>query len=290
MSFTASLCSPDHCLDDNASVGSSSGSRSSFTTTYPSFASPPQLRRVKTVSQLTRWASKRLSRSSLRGMTDRTELSEKNLNSLNLAIITSAEDTSETNRSFNSARPLLPELPTSASKAINTIAEDPESSPDQTPEKAQDIRLRDSYSAFCEQFTMSGPQRPKRKFDISLGMRETEEEHPANAQPRVDCSDSPSSDQKETVAEDQQNGSKVLNRIILDRTRSFENFHFGQDNTRTIIHPRPPPQIMTPLVYQDMQRAALERKLARRQKILGPWRSLFSKRQPFRGHRLDVET
>lgn len=288
MSFTASLCRPGHRLDDNASVGSSSSS--SFTTAYPSLAPPPQLRRAKTVSQLTRWASKRLSRSSLRGMTDRTELSEKNLNNLNLAITTSADNTSETNKSFDSARPLLPNSPTRASKTINTIAEDPESLPDQTPEKAQDIRLRDSYSVFCEQFTMSGPQRPKRKFDMTMGMREIEGEHLANAHSGVECSDSPSNGQKETVPKDQHTHSKVRNRSMLDRPRSFENFHFGENNTPSIIYPRPPPQIMTPLVYQGMQRDALERKLARRQKILGPLRSLFSKGQPFRGHRLDIET
>ncbi|KAJ5136728.1 hypothetical protein N7448_005282 [Penicillium atrosanguineum] len=288
MSYTACLHSPDHCLNDNVSVGSSSSS--SFTTAYPSLGPSLQLRRVKTVSQLTRWASKRLSRSSLRGIADGTELSEKNLNNLNLAITTSADNTSETNESFNSARRLLPKSPTRASKAINTIAEDLESSPDQTPEKAQDIRLRDSYSAFCEQFTTSGPQRPKRKFDISMDMLEAEQDYLADAQPRVGCTDSSNNDQKEPAPEDQQIGSKALNGIIQDRTRSYENIYFGQDNTPAIIHPRPPPHIMTPLVYQDMQRVALERKLARRQKVLGPIRSLFSKGQPLRGQRLDIET
>ncbi|KAJ6127247.1 hypothetical protein N7523_002859 [Penicillium sp. IBT 18751x] len=288
MLFTASLQSPGKCLNDTESVGSSSSS--SFNTAYPSFAPPSQLRRVKTVSQLTRWASKRLSRSSLSGITDRTELSERNLNNLELAIITSAGTGPETNGSFDSARPLLRNSTIRASKAINTIAEDSKSWPNQTPEKAQDIRLRDSYSAFCEQFTMSGPQRPKRKFDISMDTCEKEEEILNDGHPRVGYSDLLSDDQKKTMPECQQIVSKATSSIVLDRTSSLESICLDQDITPSIIHPQPPPQIMTPLIYRDMQQAALKCKLARRKKLMGPLRSLFSKAQPFRAHRLDIET
>ncbi|KAJ5661868.1 uncharacterized protein N7477_009484 [Penicillium maclennaniae] len=271
MLFTASLQSPGKCPKDNESVGSSSSS--SFNIAYPSFAPPSQLRRVKTVSQLTRWSS-----------------AKKNLNNLELAINTSAGTGPETNGSFDSARPLLRNSTTRASKAINTIAEDLKSSPNQTPEKAQDIRLRDSYSAFCEQFTMSGPQRPKRKFDISMDTCEKEEEILIDGYPRVGYSDSPSDDQKKAIPECQQTVSKATSSIVLDRTRSLESICLGQNITPSIIHPQPPPQIMTPLIYRDMQQAALKCKPAKRKKLLGPLRSLFSKAQPFRAHRLDIET
>jgi hypothetical protein len=204
------------------------------------------------------------------------------------------DNSSMTNGSFSSAQPLLPTSPIRASRVFNTIEEDSESSPEHTPEKAQDTRIRDSYAAFCEQFTMSGPQTPIRKFDLSMGMGETHTDHLADpqSQSKLDMINLPSNDQMETVSDEQQIEieNDTLNMNVKDRAMSFESISLRGDDTPSIIQPRPPPQIMTPLVYWNLQREALERKLARREKVLGRLRSLFSKGQPFRGHRVKMET
>lgn len=285
MSLNESPRIPDHRLDDNASISSSSSS--SHSPAEPSIrAHPPQIRRVKTVSQLTRWVSKRMSRSSLDVIASGNELSEKNLNDLNLATIMSVGDFAETHSSLNSAKPLLP---TSPAKPIDTIQESSaETSPEQLPANAREVRLRKSYAAFCEEFTLSGPQRPKRKFDISMGMRETDEEYINDALPRIHTTtDSPG---ERRVFENQPIDHKAPNESTEDCATLYEGNFLTQEDIPSIIYPRPPPQIMTPRVYQDMQRATRERKLARRQRILGPLRSLFSKGQPLRGHRLDIES
>lgn len=283
MSLNETPRTPDHRLDDNASISSSSSSSYS-TAQFSIRAHPPQIRRVKTVSQLTRWVSKRISRSSLDAIASGNELSEKNLNDLNLATIMSVDDPAETHRSLNFVKPLLPTLPT-----IDTIQESSaETSPEQSPANAREVRLRQSYAAFCEEFTLSGPQRPKRKFDISMGMGETDEEYINDARPRIDTTAELPTER--TVFEDKLVDHKAPNGSAEDFMTLYESNLLAQEGIPSIIYPRPPPQVMTPRVYQDMQRATGERKLARRQRILGPLRSLFSKGQPLREHRLDIES
>ncbi|KAJ5168876.1 uncharacterized protein N7482_004470 [Penicillium canariense] len=69
---------------DNASVHSNT--ITSFSTAHQSNHSPPrQLRRRNTVTSITRWVSKRISRPSLTTTARGNELSEKNLNKLNKA-------------------------------------------------------------------------------------------------------------------------------------------------------------------------------------------------------------
>jgi hypothetical protein len=225
-----------------------------------------------------------MSRSSLDGHACGTELSEKNLNDLNLAIIMGVDDASESNVCSNSVKPLLS---TSHNKTFDTIQEhSAETSPESTPEKAQEVRLRKSYAAFCEEFTLSGPPRPKRKFDISMGMGETEDEYTNDTQPRIVAKKSPS---EQLLSENQPVEHKVMNGSAQDTTILYESNFPTPEDTASFSYLRPPPQIMTPSVYQDMQRATRERKLARRQRVLGALRSFFSKGQPLRGHRLDIE-
>ncbi|KAJ5216215.1 uncharacterized protein N7498_002622 [Penicillium cinerascens] len=284
MSLNESPRIPDHRLDNNASIRSSYSS--SYSTVQPSIRGPPpQIRRVKTVSQLTRWVSKRMSRSSLDVIASGNELSKKNLNDLNLATTMSVGDLAEAHGSLNSVKPLLPTAP---AKTIDTIQNSSaETSSEQSPENAREILLRKSYAAFCEEFTLSGPQRPKRKFDISMGIGETDEAYTNDAQPRIDTTmDSPGD---RTVVEDKAIDYKAPNGSAEGSATLYESNFLTDEDIPSILYPQPPPQIMTPRVYQEMQRATRERQLARRQRILGPLRSLFSERQSLPGHQLDMK-
>lgn len=125
-----------------------------------------------------------------------------------------------------------------------------------------------------------------------MGMGETEGDYLADAQSqsRLDMINLPSNDQVGPVSDEQQIENETLDMSVRDGAMSYDSTSLREDDTPSTIHPRPPPQVMTPLVYWDLQREALERKMARREKVLGRLRSLFPKGQPLRGHRVDMES
>jgi hypothetical protein len=180
-------------------------------------------------------------------------------------------------------------------------------------ERQRELHVRRSYAAFCEDFISSGPLSPKRVFDMTMGMddcpEEIEQMEGLNTAPMLES---------QSIS-----GKAVpLERDEPPTPTSFPlaSWMSGNEPTRTTCHPQetkqctidatkrsldededfklewpfthcpqPPSLIMTPSVYKDMQRASRERKRARKQKLLGPFRTLYLKVQPLRGQRCDME-
>lgn len=310
------MSNPTEIHDNACSI---SHSTSSFST-RPQFKQHPprQLRRVKTMTQLTRWVTQKISRQSLKTSASGNELSEKNLNDLDMiTTVVGEQDSSSAEHSSQEKPSLVP----AQTKVIETIQEDLEeaesemaSRPD--PETVKEIRLRRSYAAFCEEFTLSGPQQPKRKFEVSMGIDGLEERKQFDPLKSVPCPTDTGKLLERPPATATQSNSELPRRQTPTSSRespkapeitTAEHTNLSpiiseaqtsdkKAGTRSIesriastSHPQPPPQVLTPSIYQDMQRARQERKRVRRQKIWEPIRSLFSRSQSLRGHRVELE-
>lgn len=303
----------DPTIKDNASF--TSRSSSTHSTVQHSIKTPPrQLRRVKTMTQITRWVSKRISRSSLVDSISENALSEKNLNDLNMATIQSECDDSST-RDHQRAEKSLPV--NAQAKVIETIQEDVEETrPEGDLEQVRELRLRKSYAAFCEEFTLSGSRQARRTFDILMGLKENTETdglmEGGQSEPTLNdtakpmyasdiCPERSLQDSRMTT----QTKEPPIHTAMLPANRKTPDMKAPQQlemllpdivaprmdtQLSSIPHPRPPPQIMTPSVYKEMQRATRERKRARRQRLWEPVRSFFSKSLPLRGHRCEIES
>lgn len=305
--------------DDHDNASSISHTTASFST-RPQFKQHPprQLRRVKTMTQLTRWVTQKVSRHSLKNSTSGNKLSEKNLNDLDM-ITTVVGDQGDSGPD-NSAQE-KPALVPGQAKVIETIQEDLEdagsekaSAPD--PEAVKEIRLRRSYAAFCEEFTLSGPQQPKRRFEVSMGIEDPKEKKEIDTVQSVQCLTDTGKVLERPPATALQSSSELPQRQTPTSLRespkvpdvtTAEHTHSSpitneaqmeaknealksiDSQVASTSHPQPPPQVLTPSIYQDMQHARQERKRGRREKFWGPLRSLFSRSQSLRGHRVELE-
>lgn len=266
------------------------------------------------MTQITRWVSKQISRSSLVDSTSGNELSEKNLNDLNMAAIQSeCDDSSPVDHPRTEKS-----LPVTAqAKVIETIQEDVEKTrPEGDLEQLRELRLRKSYAAFCEEFTVSGPRQPMRPFDISMGLKENTETDRLmeggqselswndNAKP-MDASDICLEQSLQNSRNRTQTKEPPIHIPLLPVNLKTPDMKTPQQlemllpdtvaphmdaQIASSPHSRPPPQIMTPSVYKEMQRFTRERKRARRSRFWEPFRSLFSKSLPLRGHRCEIES
>lgn len=295
---------------DNESIHSTT--TTSFSTAVQSIHAPPrQLRRKKTVTQLTRWVSKRMSRTSMTDTIRGNELSEQNLKKLNNAINAEADGHIADTTNTDSGTASFIKEHQRIFERIDVILEEP--IPKRNLEEDRELRVRRSYAAFCEDFISSSPVSPKRVFDMTMGMDDCTEEI----------------EQREGLTTDATLESQPLSgeAMFLERDEPSTSTSFplasrmsGSESTHTTCHPQrtkpgttdatkrsldkdedfnpespfphcpqPPSLIMTPSVYEDMQRETRERKRARKQKILGPFRTLFLKVQPLRGQRCDME-
>lgn len=286
---------------DNESLDSTT--TTSFSTAFQSIHAPPlQLRRKKTVTQLTRWVSKRISRSSMTDAIRGNELSEQNLNQLNNAINTEADGHTADKTNTDSSTASFVKEHKRTFERIDVIFEDPIPKPNL--ERERELRVRRSYAAFCEDFISSGPVSPKRVFDMTMRMDDctevVEQMEGLNSDPMLE-------------SQPISGGAMPLERDELSTPASFPltSRMSETESTRTTCHPQkteqrtiaatkrsldkdedfkpespfthcppPPPLIMTPSVYKDMQRATRERKRARKHKLLGPFRTLFLKAPP----------
>lgn len=289
---------------DNESIQSPS---TTFSTAYQSIHPHPRpLRRKNTVTQLTRWVSKRISRSSPTDNVGGNELSEQNLKELNKAINTEAESHAlgETNTDSDIASFVKERKATFA-----TISEiEVEQSPKSHLERERELRVRRSYAAFCEDFTLSGSSGPKRIFHMTMGMDDcAEEEDQQTRSPHTNSilESQPSSGEALPLEHDQlrngnpfqlstkapeheclepvsPHGEKISETMDLQQKAADDENNNWKSQTPPTHYPYPPSAIMTPAVYEEMQRATRERKRARKQKLLGPFRELFLKVQPLR--------
>lgn len=298
-------------VPDNAS---SISHTSSFSTRSQSKQQPPrQLRRVKTMTQLTRWVTQRISRPSLRNSASGNELSETNLNDLDMITTVIGDlDGSDPEQSSQGK----PSLVVGQTKVIETIQEDMEEA---EVEKAdldtvREIRLRRSYAAFCEEFTLSGPQQPKRRFEVSMDVgtpRDGEQlvthspHYPMNTGRRTPKRGPVIAMQPGSEHSRGQNhipsrqSPRSPEAIAAEHTDSFSIGHGSQTTKEEAdmhsvkiaptTHPRPPPHVLTPSIYQEVQRVKQEHKRARRQRFWGHLWSFFSRSQPLRGHRVELE-
>lgn len=286
---------------DNESIHSTT--TTSFSTAYQSIHPPPrQVPRQKTVTQLTRWVSKKVSRSSMRDVPRGSQLSEQNLRQLNKAINAETEGhfLEKASTESGTASFIKEQKRTFATIGeINEINEEEYAKPN--PEKERESRVRRSYAAFCEDFTLSGFPGPKRMFDMTMGMddcaEETKQLYPSNTDP---TSKSQSKSVGAMLIEHRHTiqPSFPLSSIISEH-ESIQTVYSGHtmeqvttDSMKRSLNGKteelepqlpftsylhPPSPIMTPSVYKEMHRATRERKRTRKQKFLGPLRSLFLK-------------
>lgn len=270
------------------------------------------------MTQLTRWVTQKVSRHSLKISTSGNELSEKNLNDLDM--ITNVVGDQGDADPDHSARE-KPSLVPGQTKMIETIQEDLEETGsgkalDPNPEAVKEIRLRRSYAAFCEEFTLSGPQKSKRRFEISMGVEGPKEEKKIDTVQSAHCPgdtgkilerppataswsscelperQNPTSLRESPKAPDVATAEYTHSSPIINAAKmeaKDESLKGVESQVASTSHPQPPPQVLTPSIYQDMQHARQERKRERRQKFWGPFRSLFSRSQPLQGHRVELE-
>ncbi|KAJ6073135.1 hypothetical protein N7467_011220 [Penicillium canescens] len=302
-------------VNDNASFTSST----TFST-QDSEQSPRPLRRRNTVTQLTRRVSKRISQSILRVGVQEHQLSEKNLKDLNEATHVDA---------LGSPGSYLPDQ-SHEPKVYEPIHEDIEEEIHSVDvEAARDMRLQESYAAFCRDFTMSGKPTVNRKFDLNMRMEEASEVH---QQPRANSTHSNDrsgldlphglSDHRMNITGSQprprpnsvaypisctsmhqdmymQTPQSATTREPPLRWPELAPSKFEPDHNRygsgfQIPHnpnpnyPQPPPRIITPTVWMDMQQTERERKEARRSRLLAPFRSWFMTSPPWWGRRYEV--
>ncbi|CAG7935042.1 unnamed protein product [Penicillium nalgiovense] len=294
-------------VNDNASFASSD----SFSTQDSREQPRHSLRRRNTVSQLTRRVSKRISQTILRARVQEHAPSEKSL------------------KDFNDAPDIDPHNLCSPAhqhevKIYNHIYENiEEECPILNVEEARDMRLRQSYATFCENFTLSGTTSTRRRFDLSMGT-EWAEEHTqsSHTDPTLENNDTPafsgshacpnhitvhSKPRPSTVAfpiscpstdldDTPISYSETVERPSSERPvteTSKDEVYMNRISSSSEItpksnYPQPPPHIITPTVWMDMQRDGQERKAARRQKLLNPFRSWFMTSQPSWGRRHEV--
>ncbi|CAG8348224.1 unnamed protein product [Penicillium salamii] len=289
---------PDvHIVNDDASFASSD----TFSTRDSTEPTRPLARR-NTVSQLTRKVSKRISQSILGGG-QHHDLSERNLKALEGATVS--------DRQFHDT------------KIYDPIHEDIEDEcPSVNPEAQREARLHESYATFCQSFTMSGSTRTSRQFDLSMGTETANESEFSQtkqslAYNTIEPLHSPTSKWPGYITVYSEPGptadafpispSGNINTPTSPSTDCKKNSHdcsrpdtpIYEDNlsrqhannlgtSRHPNYPPPPPQIITPDVYMDMQREERERKAARRQKLLYPFRSWFLSTPPFWTRRYEV--
>ncbi|CAG7928201.1 unnamed protein product [Penicillium olsonii] len=280
-----------HIVNDDASFASSD----TFST-QDSAESAPQLSRRNTVSQLTRKVSKRISQSILGGG-QHHDLSEKNLKALENTTVSDRYNPHSPDRQFYDI------------KLQDAIHEDVEEDfPSIDMEAQREARLHESYAIFCQSFTMSGPTRTSRQFDLSMGTETANGNEPCGTKPApaynafeplhsptsrwtghttIYSEPGPTADafpisspgnihtptsQSKEYKKNSHDCSRPDTPIYED---NLSRQHAGLETPRSAIYPQPPPQIITPDVYKDIQREERERKAARRQKLLNPFRSWF---------------
>lgn len=250
------------------------------------------------MTTLKRWVSKRVSRASLN---DRDELSEKNLTSLDQATRSLEADNSISTSDQLSLEKIAEG--NGQAKITASFQEVAETLPDHDLQRSGDPYLIREYDAFCYEFTLSGAPRMKRNFDLSMEMGG--EEQATNAlstnKPRTnDFLDSHLAEESQatdryldyeaSIAHTSSIESQVANTV--PQTQPFDLPRAGQpsafdDEPKNVgqgkyftkssaYQPKPPFQVITPLVYMEMQRATRERRLARRQSLWRPLRSMFS--------------
>ncbi|KAJ5354546.1 hypothetical protein N7541_005590 [Penicillium brevicompactum] len=291
---------PDvHIVNDDASFASSD-TFSTKNSTEP----VRQLSRRKTVSQLTRKVSKRISQSILGGAQPHP-LSERNLKALDDASVSDPY----TRRSSDHQLP--------DAKVYEPIHEDEEEECASVDVEAQkEARLHASYATFCQNFTMSGSTRMSRQFDLTMETEAANDSDQSPAYHTFESLHSPTSkwpgyitvysksgptadafpisslgnvDPPVSQLTDQKKNSHDCSRPdtpIYEDNLSKEHPSF--EMSRQSDYPQPPPEIMTPDVYMDMQREERERKAARRQRLLNPFRSWFMSSQSSWTRRYEV--
>ncbi|KAJ5959698.1 uncharacterized protein N7479_006848 [Penicillium vulpinum] len=293
-------------VNDNASFASSD----TFST-QDSIQQPQHpLRRKNTVSQLTRRVSTKISQKMLGAGVQ--ELSEKNLKDHNKAADIG---------SHNLSSPAHQVHEVTMYDSIHEEIE--EECPVFDAEAAREMRLHQSYATFCENFTLSGIKRASKNFDLSTEMERAEEhtqsshtdqtvkdndtsefsgshaypEHiTVHSRPRqntvtfpISC---PTTDLEDIPIPHSATVEKPSSawlatdtpRVEEDFNRISSSFEITPDSN----HLQPPPLIITPTVWMDMQRNEREQKAAQRQKLLNPFRSWFMTSRPLWGQRYEV--
>ncbi|KAJ5468264.1 hypothetical protein N7475_006016 [Penicillium sp. IBT 31633x] len=295
-------------INDNASFASSD----TFSTRDSRERPPPQLRRRSTVTQLTRKVSKRISQTILRAGVQEHKLSERNLRDLNNATYVDSHSPRSPERRFHGVN------------LHDPICENiEEECPPVDVEAMREMRLQESYVAFCQNFTLSGTSRMSRRFDLSMGMGTAEEcvqPSPSDTTPEKNDTSafSGSRTYPENITVDARPRPNPVAfpipcaSTVLDNTptsqsitaekpiskwpdpdtpkieEDFRGMTSSFEITRNSNYPQPPPRIITPAVWMDMRREERERKAARRQTLLNPFRSWFMTSQSSWGRRYNV--
>ncbi|KAJ5835554.1 hypothetical protein N7447_001580 [Penicillium robsamsonii] len=287
-------------VNDDASFASSN----TFSTQDSIEQPRPSLRRRNTVSRLTRRVSKKISQTILGAGVQEHQLSEKNLKTLN----------NTTN--IDSHDPRSPTYQVNEIKIYDAIHEDiEEEHPTFDVEAAREMRLQQSYAAFCQNFTLSGTTTTSRKFDLSMGM-EWADEHTQSSHTDQTLKDNDRSEllgshaspehinvhsrlRPDTVAFPISFPSTDLDNTPISHSATVEKFSSLPATKTSKVEkelkitpnsncPQPPPHIITPIVWMDMQRDERERKASRRQSLLNTFQSWFTTSQPSLGRRYEV--
>lgn len=259
--------------DDASFISSSAGSLN--IAQHPFHIPPRQLRRQKTVTQLRRWVSKRISQSSLIGSAHSpNKLSEKNLYDHDITMCMGEDDILVN----ESANPRQPWMNSACLKPIATITNGPNDTiTEDSLEQDRKSNTKESYAAFCRRFTMSGSPQVKKPFTLVTDGHEVPfMEEPSTASESLFelGSTSRATQQSDRISTMPSPGIRpeeqaaILEAEILDQSSA-------DDDILSECRLQAPPQVMTPLKYMEMQRAARERK--RRRKFLKPFRTLFAR-------------
>lgn len=269
-------------INDDASFISSSAA--SLDIAQQPFHIPPrQLRRQKTVTQLRRWVSKRISRSSLIGSAHNpNELSEKNLYDHHITMSMGEEDDISVNEPANSGQPWMNNA---CLKPIATIAEDTNNdSPKGSLKQDRKSNTKESYAAFCRRFTMSGPPQVKRPFTLVADSRDApfvEEPSTTNGPPLEPGPSSEGSQQSDRISSPGLNpmpspGARPEEQAAIFEAKIFDS-PGADDDILAACCLQPPPQVMTPFKYMEMHHATREQKRVGKQKVLGSFHSLLAR-------------
>ncbi|KAK4870863.1 hypothetical protein LT330_000100 [Penicillium expansum] len=295
-------------VNDNASFASSD----TFSTRDSIEQSRHSLRRRNTVSQLTRKVSKRISQKILKAGAQEHVLSARNLKDLNDAADIDPHNLCSPAHQVHDVKIYDP---------IHEIIE--EECPIFDVEAAREMRLHQSYATFCQNFTLSGTTSRSRKFDLSMGTEGADEhtqsshtdltlknndtsefsgshaspEHiTVHSRPRPNTVtfpiSYPSTDLDDTPIPHSATVKNTSSELPVTETPKvdddFDRISSSFEITPSSNYPQPPPRIITPTVWMDMQRNERERKAARRQRLLNPFRSWFMTSQPLSGQRYEV--
>lgn len=245
------------------------------------------------------------------------QLSEQNLKELNKAI--HMETVGQVIEKAGATKPGVASFITEHKRSsgtirgINEIDEEEHLTP--TLEKERELHVRRSYAAFCEEFILSGSVSPKRVFDMKMPgiddyTEEAEQIKSLNTNPTPECQPDPVEvmsieHSQHTAPPSLPSGSEIPQHGSLQPVYAGQIMEQGTtDSTKrspegknedlepqlpTTHYPRPPSPIMTPSVYKELQRTTREKKKAPKAKLFSPFRFLFSKAQPLRGQRCDME-